>query len=356
MPSLWIGNFSFEDQLLGRRDQSSIIQRFEAELTPCLAAAASEDDLILCPKIVDEGFRTKLINLGFAAPNFISLKQLKMNRGKITELSPWGWTDQIRDLAQELEIQVQSPPHEAVLATNSRSCSLMLSRKLSCQLPGEMEVHSMSELKRALSQSTFADGFVMKSEFGQSGRGQIMSRGNDLSENENRWAKKRFENGRTLYLEPKLNPVNEFGIQWEIPQQGAPALFGITSLNSGRNGQFTSSTVNIQLDLFPELEFIIEKQQEACHEIQKTGYFGPMGVDAMVYVDADEARKIRPLQDINARWTMGRLAICWASICFPGKKNVTWAHGNSDLATNAIKTSPETIGGESVKHQTWCYT
>lgn len=354
MPSLWIGVFSFEDQLAGRQNQSAVVRRFEAELTPCLAAATSPGDYVLCAEEVDEEYFERLNEIEIVSPVFITPEQIPELQGEITQVCPWGWTDQARGLAKELGIQDESPFHEAVLLTNSRRYSLMLSRQLNCTLPAEVEVFSISELKRALKQAEFADGFVIKSEFSQSGRGQIMSRESVLSEKEHGWANKRFENRHTLYLEPKLLPVNEFGIQWEIPQQGSPVLFGITALSSGRNGQFESSTVNIGFDSFPGLEWIIEIQKEACCEIQRAGYFGPVGIDAMIYEAPDGKRMHRPLQDINARWTMGRLAICWANVCFPGEKHVMWSHGNKRPSHNAIPTSPQIIGGQPVRHQTWC--
>ncbi len=356
MPSLWIGNFSFEDQLAGRQNQSAVVRRFEAELTPCLVAATSQGDYVLCAEGVDEEYLEMLKVFGMRPPVFITSEQLPELQTEITQICPWGWTDQVRHLAKKLEVQDESPSHEAVLMTNSRSYSLKLSQQFKCELSDEVEVHSMSELCRAIEQAEFADGFVIKSEFGQSGRGQIISRGKELSEKENGWAKKRIESGRALYLEPYLKPVHEFGIQWEIPRQGTPALFGITSLNSGRNGQFASSSVNKNFDSFPELELIIEKQKEACCEIQNAGYFGPVGIDAMIYEASGGTRKTRPLQDINARWTMGRLAICWANVCFPEEKNVSWAHGNTRPSENAIRTSPKLVEGKSVQHQTWCYS
>ncbi|OYW15327.1 MAG: hypothetical protein B7Z55_15100, partial [Planctomycetales bacterium 12-60-4] len=49
----------------------------------------------------------------------------------------------------------------------------------------------------------------------------------------------------------------------------------------------------------------------AGNELQAAGYFGPVGIDAMWYRDANGKLACRPLQDINARWTMGRLALGW---------------------------------------------
>jgi len=49
----------------------------------------------------------------------------------------------------------------------------------------------------------------------------------------------------------------------------------------------------------------VETALAAASHLQSIEYFGPLGIDAMIYRDADGDSKVRPLQDINARWTMG---------------------------------------------------
>ena len=61
----------------------------------------------------------------------------------------------------------------------------------------------------------------------------------------------------------------------------------------------------------------------AAHSVQQLGYFGPLGIDAMLYETPDGQRRWRPLQDINARWTMGRVALGWKRIV-PASQHATW--------------------------------
>jgi hypothetical protein len=61
-------------------------------------------------------------------------------------------------------------------------------------------------------------------------------------------------------------------------------------------------------------------------ELQAIGYFGPVGIDVMRYAHQSGEVRLRCLQDLNARWTMGRLALGWKSQFQPGESGI-WLHG-----------------------------
>ena len=48
---------------------------------------------------------------------------------------------------------------------------------------------------------------------------------------------------------------------------------------------------------------------QAAEAVAAEGYFGPLGIDAMQYRAGDGTIAVRPIQDVNARWTMGRLSL-----------------------------------------------
>jgi hypothetical protein len=69
----------------------------------------------------------------------------------------------------------------------------------------------------------------------------------------------------------------------------------------------------------------IEIARRAAVELQQLGYFGPLGIDAARYRNQDGDLCLRPLQDINARYTFGRLSLGWRRWLQPGECG-SWLH------------------------------
>jgi hypothetical protein len=355
MSTLWVGNFSFEDELQGKNQPSAIVRRFEAELAPCLAGAAASGDMILCPESVDESFSDHLKQWGIEPPSFLSFEEVHKRANEITAIEPWGWSPVVVHIVKKLGV-FPHPPFESVKPANSRQFSFQIARKLACQLDNECEIRDLTQLRKELSQKCYENGFVIKSNYGQSGRGQFMNSTQELTEQQEKWIEKKLKVDKVIFLEPKLNNVAEIGVQWDVPQEGSPTLFGISQLKSDERGQYLGSIVGFDVQAFPELEEIIHCQRLAVLEIQQLGYFGPVGIDAMIYLEQSGERKSRPLQDINARWTMGRLAIHWADRCFPNtSSSIHWVHSPTTPHPLAMKTTPDEVGGKSTRYLTWCY-
>lgn len=354
MKTLWVGNFSFEDQLRSSNRPPINVLQLEAELTPCLAGAAKREDLILCPEQVDAKFRDHLFQLGIEPPAFVNIDQVKTGSMKFDMVEPWGWSPAILKMLDRFNLGTH-PALEAVAAVNSREFSFKISAELSCQLPGEFEVRDVKSLENQLRKDAFDLGFVLKGNFGQSGRQQLMSREQQCGSHHHNWVVKRLKSDGAVYLEPRLDAVAEFGVQWDIPENGDAALIGIAQLKSGIRGQYYGSVVGFDHSQYPELHEIIDVQRSAVESIQQRGYFGPVGIDAMVFKDRNGIRKVRPLQDINARWTMGRLAIHWANRCFPNVSPVCWTHSSDPPCEDAVLTSPKSVGVRPTRHFTWCH-
>ena len=73
--------------------------------------------------------------------------------------------------------------------------------------------------------------------------------------------------------------------------------------------------------------------QPVVDQVAETGYTGPLGVDSMRYESEDGGRGWRPVQDINARFTMGRCALAWSGKLPAGSKGTVlvarWSSGAS---------------------------
>lgn len=353
MTTLWIGNFAFEDELFGRNSTVGV-QRFEAELVACLAAAVEPGDLILTPESVPETYSERLLELGLPKCRFILPSELPGVRNGIDKLSPWGWSNRILKLAEACKVQLSAPPLNAVRKVNARSFRHALSRKFDCGLPGETCVESIADIEEAIGSPHFEQGYVLKSEWGQSGRGQVRGEHAAQFARHRNWAIRRLRQAQRLILEPRLDPVCEYSLQWDIPRTGDPTLFALTQLFCTQSGQYLSSVVRPPDTPQLFMELLIEIQKLAVTELQRMGYFGPVGIDAMVYRTHTGQLELRPMQDINARWTMGRLAVHWANRCFPAQSAVVWSHSSVRPSPAAICTSPFTVGQQPVRCLTWC--
>ena len=64
-------------------------------------------------------------------------------------------------------------------------------------------------------------------------------------------------------------------------------------------------------------------------ELKRAGYLGPVGVDAVVYRDREGFARLKPIVEINPRYTMGRLTLELMKRVAPG------AHGTFRLVSTA---------------------
>lgn len=358
MSTLWIGNFEFEDELRGSPSLSVAGKRFCAELAPCLVAAAAPGDYVLCPEPLLSADYPALQETGPCPPRLLTLPELEQERSNITALAPWGWTNTVRTLARQLQVKTTGPAEVSVLQANSRISTFEIASAIGCALPGEQPVGTLAELRRVLQSPLFESGFVLKTEWGQSGRGQFRQQTQSLPVQIRDWSLRQFERNSQLMVEPHLQPEVEYGIQWTLPEHGKPQLLGVTHLLANERGGYYGSLTGVSPENTLHLAEILEVQSAALLELQRWGYWGPVGIDAMIarpLLGASRSLLIRPLQDINARWTMGRLALHWAARCFPDDQQITWCHAIQAPTTEARCTSPLRVGGQPVKYRTWCH-
>jgi hypothetical protein len=123
-------------------------------------------------------------------------------------------------------------------------------------------------------------------------------------------------------------------------------------------GQYVGSWFHDDRALADEWGEAIEIQRLVLERVQILGYTGPVGIDAMKYRDSRGQVRIRPLQDINARWTMGRLALGWRDLLAPGETGLmrigTLAEFDATPAAGMkLLVSPRTLAGRPVHHAIW---
>jgi len=273
---------------------------------------AEPQDVILTPEPVEEEDLRELETPGHALPRFVPLKRARPPEFE-GALVPWGASAAMLDLARDRGWSADFPPADVVREVNSRRERFHLERLLASALPGMHLIESVEQLEQVVVGSgNLSRGWIVKANFGMAGRESVRGRGTTLSEPTRRWATGRLEESGCVIFEPMVAPIAEAGIQLEIPRSGEPALVGIVPQIVGKDGTYRGSRFgNPDAEIAPWQPAIPIALAAASH-LQKRGYFGPLGIDAMWYRDADGQAHLRPLQDVNARFTMGRLALGWA--------------------------------------------
>ena len=354
MPRLFFGNFDGDEQLAGDRQiRPESRRRINAELAPCWLAVAEEGDWIWCPEPVDKAFWQHMREWGCPFVRPVS-DAAQVPPG--LDLAPWGWTGEAREFGQTMRAVVDAPPQSIVRAANSRRLSFECETERGVGLEGAACIESAEQLAAAVSRFADAARWVLKSEFSGAARERLLGRGPALKAPAKSWAEHRLQRGLALFLEPWLDPIDEAGVQWTVPRVGPPVLAGVTPFLTDAAGRYRGSEFGIDEAQAGAWSEAIDAGWRVAVRLQQLGYFGPLGIDAMRYRDAAGNVRLRPLQDVNARWTMGRLSLGWRRFMPRG----VWRHGprvglpaTSPDGSEVRVTSPATVGNRTSHHASW---
>jgi uncharacterized ferritin-like protein (DUF455 family) len=166
---------------------------------------------------------------------------------------------------------------------------------------------------------------VVKQALGLAGSNAVRLFEPDLLEPHRRWIEKAVENRRQLVIEPWLDRAQDFSVQLEMTTDGLK-LCGYTGLINDAKGQFQGNWAAPKFErriplnasaLFPEPPDIatrllalyadIFSLLEA--ELRRAEFLGPLGIDAFAYRTAQGGCRLKPIVEINPRYTMGRLTV-----------------------------------------------
>jgi hypothetical protein len=329
LPRIFIGNFDFEHELAARSvtptGARAVVQQVSSELARAWVAVAEEDDIVLASGPIDRAEFADLAAAGAAVPRFVRNLDAVREIANL-ELVPWGWTPAMADLAAERGWSSHRPPLEIVRQVNSRAFRWELEPAFGVGLPESAIANSVDGLREIIATAGGSiEGWILKSNYGMAGRESVRGRGPSLPEPLCNWAQKRIAQVGCVVFEPLVPRLAEAGIQIEIPAVGRSTLMGVTPLlvdqgGTYRGSRFGSPTVDVE-----PWEPAIDVALRVADRLQQLGYFGPLGIDAMLYRGTDGQPRLRPLQDLNARWTMGRLALGFGRI-LPAGWCASWLH------------------------------
>lgn len=277
---------------------------FEQELG-CKAALHLKKWFVAHPAI----FQLQYLPLLFAEPeDRILVSSLHSNPdsrlclidGKmpLLPISAWGASQAIEGFAKDRGLRFQSPPVSLVRQIQSKDFAFALRPHL-C---GSALLSTPEETIRWIEKTSGPK--VLKRVLGFAGQGHFFI---GKSQNIDAFIKREFAEGRPIVAEPWLPRKLDFSSQWEIGDR--IELQGLTTFETSERGSYSATLVGPSSQLFGKYEWAIDQHlaiaQPILEKIQAMGFFGSLGIDAFIYGDD----QLHPIVEINARKTMGRIAL-----------------------------------------------
>lgn len=212
------------------------------------------------------------------------------------QLETWGHSLLAKEWADKRGIPYRIPPWDLVKMVNSKTYSFAKS-----PMPGARLIFEGDQIETRR---------VLKSCFGTAGRGFIF----DDDPKAKEFCKEEWKRGLPVIAEPWVERKIDFSTQWIITPAKEIAFLGACLCKTTPRGVHQSNTVgNIEAPYIEDQkQFILP----VLEEMAEMGFFGEVGFDGMVY----EENQLQPIVEINARKTMGWLALMIQQKNYPGER------------------------------------
>ncbi len=321
-----------------------------------------QDDIVLVNNLPSAGFLNSIQQAGFPLPEFAQVQgcaepSSPLALRKLGGLRPWAWgPDSLKlfgPLASNLtdDNTLRLPAyHEGIAALYSKTWSAAFFRRLlkTMEAPPwlctEQEAgivaDTMDEALKAIA-SIRGRGHhrvVVKESFGLAGHNMIRLWEPELLTTHRAWIERGLGNGHPLVIEPWLDRVLDFSVQLEMEPCGLKRV-GFTGLRNDLRGQFQANWAEpnhekcvpnqvLKLLRAPSIDpgniHIFYKQVVSFLEVEfrSAGFLGPVGIDAFVYRTPLGDCRLKPVVEINPRYTMGRLTLELMKQVCPGSTGV----------------------------------
>lgn len=272
----------------------------------------SKEDGVVVSFIPENSFWKQLEDLNISPPQLHLTQEEKFP--PLEYLNVWGHSPTIAKWADKKKLSYQMPPWSIVQLVNSKEFSFQ-----ACPLPGGKLIFNEGELREWL--KTIKGNKVLKTCFGTAGLGHLI-----FDEEDSKviaFAQKEWRENRPVIGEPWMKRILDFSTQWEIAKTKEIKKIGVTLCENDLQGRYRQNTVGNLAKLFGahlrKVEEHEEFVQKVLSKIASVGYFGNVGIDAMIYEMENGTTKLHPIVEINARKTMGFVTLAIQQKHFPGK-------------------------------------
>ncbi|MDC0261845.1 hypothetical protein OAK47_01345 [Planctomycetaceae bacterium] len=311
MPRLFWPNFDFEHELGANYNwqPTEKLRQLNARFAAVFGALCDDGELIVLPDTSQQQTETKIDSHTIRFVQERIVRESVAFRGPDWKLVPWGVTLSLQELAEARGWSWEQPPVDVVKKLNDRATSFEWEQERRTLPDGATLIESEVALFEAL-KNIPTSRWVIKARFGMSARERIVGTGTTLTDSQRGWVNKRLVEQGQLFLEPWLEIESEVGLQFDIPQVGPVKFLAALPLLNSETGEYRGSRLHLTEREQVIWQPAIQWGQQIAQHAQQLGYFGPLGIDAAQYRQGNEL-VLRPVMDINARWTMGRMAYEW---------------------------------------------
>ena len=332
-----------------------------------------QDDIVLVNEKPSVEFLSGTKQAGFALPEFVELEsRASLASRKLGRLRPWAWGPDSVELFEPIfknltgerrTVSGSFNPDIAQLYSKAWSAALLRKILLSTgtphpalsprrgegdRMPGEgwlctahevgVAVNSLAEAMAVIAQirQRGHHKIVIKESLGLAGSNAMRLFEPEILETHRRWITNAVANGGQLVVEPWLERELDFSVQLEMSDEGLK-LCGYTGLLNDARGQFQANVAlpghqkkipaNL-IALFPEPPDIAQRLHALFAdifdvleaELRRVHFSGPLGIDAFAYSDAAGKIRLKPIVEINPRYTMGRVTVELMKHVAPGSR------------------------------------
>ncbi len=303
-PDLYQFNPAAESEAAGETPPSAL-GAIAHDLAILPAFLAGTDDLTLVPEIPGTAHLESLHSAGIALPSFTT----DISDHKFRNLLPWAWTPKSYQ-------QFDPPFPQPDPALYSKATDLQLIEAIHENAPDQISYGAFRP--QPVTRDTIPQHrpLILKAPFSTAGRDRIL-----LTTPETNW----IEGHETLIAEPWLERIADFSIQYEFIPGEHLVRKGFVHLENSKSGTFRAASVTPRFSAGHPTElrrFLHEgKKNWFLHYLKYTiepalinhltahNHQGAFGIDAFFFKTEQGQIKLRPLVELNPRFTMGRIAL-----------------------------------------------
>ncbi len=390
MNQVLLPNLFFEEELLASATaRSPQAKRVVADLGPVMGLLAgdgiSSRQAGWCSNsqrtivIVDDSKRPKDLPHALQGVEYLTVAEVSAIVAEATardsldadrwEGIAWGWSESAVQTLRNIGLRVNAPDPAVVRTINSRQFQAQFDVAFATNGGEQIKsfgtiCHTIPEVLTAIDKAgrIFRRGWVIKANLSHAARNRLLGTDPVLTQSHQAWLEAQFAVDECVYVEPWAVRSGECGLQFQLhpSNNSSPVIefVGRSQMLTDKVGRYLGSFVQKRSDNDELWEQAIDHGYRVADSAAALGYFGPLGIDCMLFQNAGRALlAFRLSHDINGRLTMGRLALSLKKFAEPDE-TVAWIHAptnrtetdkdesNRYLANGVqiIPTSPGLIG------------